>query len=152
MVPNENANFLLVSKHSNLTLIYLYFLSKILTTLYAFYFFFMEAHQREERGRFETKIFVFAFSRKLIFVFAKIFKRKYTKITKIFSRKCENCKFFAKNYTSWEITEQQRIEVNIINHCGSRSGLQNSSDFYSINNKPKWTRTRAFIKNIFNKI
>jgi hypothetical protein len=40
--------------------------------------------------RVETKIFVFAFSRKFsrkfIFVFAKIFKRKYTKITKTFAK------------------------------------------------------------------
>jgi hypothetical protein len=49
---------------------------------------------REVSGRVETKIFVFAFSRKFIFVFAKIFKRKYTKITKLSQHFRESFRYF----------------------------------------------------------
>jgi hypothetical protein len=61
----------------------------------------------------EMKTFVFAFSRKFVFVFAKLFKQKYTKITKL-SRKFS---VFEKQYTSWQIIDgnlTKKVGVNII--------------------------------------
>jgi hypothetical protein len=48
--------------------------------------------------RVETKIFVFAFSRKFIFVFAKIFKQKKRKLSRKFSRKfSQKCSVLQNN-------------------------------------------------------